>query len=83
MREVIEENVKHPKGAGDQILEALKTKDKEILKILDDLDIELFLEDVVDKKGNKVKIPKEVLDLWDIYWEHIKDKLKSKLNETN
>ena len=34
MREVIEENAKHLKGAGDQIFEALKIKDKEFLEFI-------------------------------------------------
>jgi len=53
---------------------------KEILNLIDKLDIELFLEDVVDKKtGKKVELPKEIWDLWTIYWEHIKEGLEQKI----
>jgi len=52
--------------------------------MFDLMDIELFLEDVIDvKTKKKVKIPKEILELWEIYWEHIKEKLKSKILKIN
>ena len=52
----------------------------EVGKVIDDVDLELFLEDVIDKEtGKKVVIPKEVWELWNIYWEHIQEKLKQKL----
>ena len=48
--------------------------------MIEETDLELFLEDVYDtNSGLKVKIPKEVLDLWDIYKEHIFKKLLAKL----
>lgn len=61
-------------------LKGIQERDKEIEDEIDNLDIELFLEDVVDvKTGKRVKLPKEIWDLWFIYWEHIKEKLKSRL----
>lgn len=61
-------------------IEGKEMKLKEVDKVIDDLDLELFLEDVVDKKtGKKVTIPKEIWELWNIYWEHIQEKLKQKL----
>ena len=52
---------------------------KQVCEEIKELDIELFLEEVVDKKtGEKVEVPKEIRDLWDIYWEHIQDKLLKK-----
>lgn len=61
-----------------------KQAQMDFMEYLDELDIELFLEEIVDTKtGKRVKIPKAVLELWDIYWEHIKEKIKSKLKEKN
>jgi len=61
-----------------------RKRNNEILKMFDLMDIELFLEDVIDvKTKKKVKIPKEILELWEIYWEHIKEKLKSKILKIN
>ena len=66
----------------DEWLKGYEQAKQDFLKILDDLDIDLFLEDVADvKTGNKIELPKEVWDLWTIYWEHIKEKLKAKLKK--
>ena len=76
------------KKAPDKLCPECQTKKTQTIElckkfedVLDFLDVELFLEDVVDKEGNKVEIPKEIRDLWEIYWEHIKEKLKAKLQE--
>jgi len=62
----------------DELRAKLKTL-KQVCEEIKELDIELFLEDVVDKKtGKKVEVPKEIRDLWDIYWEHIQEKLLKK-----
>lgn len=61
-------------------IKGIQEANEMIEKTLDEIGIELFLEDVIDKKtGKKIKVPKEIKDLWDIYWEHIKEKIKSKL----
>ena len=52
---------------------------QEVCEEIEEMDIELFLEDIIDKKtGKKVEVPKEIWDLWNIYWEHIQEKLLKK-----
>ena len=53
---------------------------KDVLKEIDDLDIELLLTEVREVKTNKkIEIPEEIEQLWHIYWKHIKAKLEEKI----
>jgi len=64
-------------------LQTLNFAKSEFIKMIDDMDIDLLLTDVVNiETGNKVEIPNEIKDLWDIYWKHIQQEIKSQLEET-
>ena len=48
------------------------------------MDLDLLLTNVVDlKTGKTIEVPKEVQNLLDIYWEHIKNRILAQINGLN
>ncbi len=50
-----------------------------ISKIFEDMDLELMLTDIKDKKGNKIPESEELMELFDIFWRYVRTELESKL----
>jgi arginine deiminase len=83
------------KEAGEHFMEvthrellhkALNFADTERLKwfkeLVEDVEVEIFLSDVYDKKRKKrVKLPQELLDFQSFFWEYIKKKFITKINQ--
>jgi len=72
MRKIIRENVKYPKCAEDQILEALEIKDKNVLRLIDEFE---YLEDrgiTFWAEKNHKEFSKNIID----FKEKIKQKIK-------
>ena len=60
----------------------IKEAREEVLEIIDDFDLELFLTDLKDIKTEKiVEIPKEIQMLMDEYWKFIKENLKERIKQ--
>ena len=84
IEEVLKENLEKPKGVGEQLLKALQKQRQDFIKEIEELDLVLFLESVVDTEtGKSVEIPKEIWDLWTVYWEHIREKILTSINSDN
>lgn len=58
-------------------VELVKVKD--IKKLIDEIDVELFLTDIKDKQGNKIEISDEIMEIIRIWWEQKSVELKQKL----
>ena len=58
---------------------AVKNEREEVLKLIDDVNIELMLTDIKDNKGNKVNLSDEIMELISIWWDKKSEELKAKL----
>lgn len=52
---------------------------KEVMSEIDFLDIDLFFIDVKDEKGNIIPESKQLMDLFNLFWVHLKPKIKQLL----
>jgi len=54
-------------------------KVKDILKLIDEIDIELLLTDIKDKQGNKYELSNEIMEIISIWWNKKSEELKQKI----
>ena len=52
---------------------------EDVLKIIDDVDIELMLTDVKDKEGRVVELSEPLMEIISIWWQMKKEELKERL----
>ena len=52
---------------------------KEVKKLIEDIDIELFLTDIKNKEGEKVYCSDEFMKIIQLWWDEKSEELKSKL----
>ncbi len=54
---------------------------KEVLELIDDVDLELMFTDIKDKQGNKIEQSDELMELFGVFWNYIQNKLKERITE--
>ena len=74
---IIEEGIKN----SSEYKKGIEFAEKEFLELVEDIDLELFLTDIKDKEGKKIPQSDELMKLFGIFWEHIKKKIRLKLEE--
>ena len=61
------------------VIEAQLQTLKDIKKLIDEIDIELFLTDIKDKQGNKIEISDEIMEIIRIWWEQKSEEIKQRI----
>lgn len=54
---------------------------KDVLGMIEDIDIELFLTDIKDKKGNKAELSDELMEIISLWWDKKSEELTSKIKK--